>query len=160
VSREAASRVASLTRKLLEDVVLDVVNVFFSQVLDAVAYTAIMCWDEGLRILAERGLEDPDTETILKILEENADRFNMYESLGSSCGEDTKKTVNVILTVAFGVAKKFTPKELIEKFTYENVLKQAEKRGLQEVLHYLKNYPKLCTKIIDWIRDELLKGNQ
>jgi len=134
---------------------IEVVNTFLKDLIDIAAYTAISCWGEGLKMLASRGSE-PDADAVLELLEEHADSIDVSRSIGSECGASVKSVAIAMLEAVIGIAKRVAPRELVEKLTYENALAQAEKRGLAEVLSYLKKYPKLSRKVIDWVRAKLL----
>jgi hypothetical protein len=156
--REAARRVASTAKSALEEAVIEVVNSFLKDLLEYLAYVAVSNWDEAQRIIAERGL-DPDAETVLGVLEELADRVDFDSSL-SSADPNTRRVVNGVLAVVFGLAKRFAPREWVEKFTYENALRKARERGVEDVVKYLEKYPKLSSKLIEWIRSKLLSAEK
>jgi hypothetical protein len=156
--REAARRVASTARSVLEEAVVDAVNYFIRDLLEYLAYVATYSWDEAQRLLAERGL-DPDTDAILSVLEELADRIDLDSAL-SSADPNTRRLVGGVLALVFGLAKRFAPREWIEKLTYENALRKARERGVDEVVKYLDKYPKLSSRIIDWIRSKLLSAER
>ena len=156
--REAARRVASTAKSALEEAVVEVVNSFLKDLLEYLAYVAVSNWDEAQRIIAERGL-DPDVETVLGVLEELADRADFDSSL-SSVDPNTRRVINSVLAVVFGLAKRFAPREWVEKFTYENALRKARERGVEDVVKYLEKYPKLSSKLIDWVRSKLLSAEK
>jgi hypothetical protein len=156
--REAARRVASAARSVLEEAVVEAVNYFIRDLLEYLAYVAAYSWEDAQRLLAERGL-DPDTDTVLSVLEELADRVD-FDSALSSADPNTRRLVGGVLALAFGLAKRFAPREWIEKFTYENALRKARERGVDEVVKYLEKYPKLSRRLIDWIRSKLLSAER
>jgi hypothetical protein len=156
--REAARRVASAARSILEEVVVEAVNYFIRDLLEYLAYVAACNWDEAQRLLAERG-PDPDTEAILGVLEELADRVD-FDSALSSADENTRRVVTGVLSLALGLARRFAPREWIERFTYSNVLAKARERGLDEVVKYLEKYPRLSSRLIDWLRSKLLSAER
>jgi hypothetical protein len=149
--------VASTARRVIEEVVVETVDTFMKDMLEYIAYTVAMSWDEVQRRLVELGVDDPSTEQILAILEELADRIDIDESI-KHADENTRRVVSGLLTIGLGLAKRFAPRDWIERFTYDNVVKQAEKRNMQDLLHYLKSYPKLCTKMIDWLRSKVAES--
>jgi hypothetical protein len=155
---EAARRVASTAKSALEEVVVEVVNSFLKDLLEYLAYVAVSNWDEAQRIIAERGL-DPDSETVLGVLEELADRVDFDSSL-SSVDPNTRRVVNSVMAVVFGLARRFAHREWVEKFTYENALRKARERGLEDVVKYLEKYPKLSSRLIDWVRSKLLSAEK
>jgi hypothetical protein len=156
--REAARRVASTAKSALEEAVVEVVNTFLKDLLEYLAYVAVSNWDEAQRVIVERGI-DPDAEAVLGVLEELADRVD-FDSALSSADPNTKRVVNNVLAVVFGLARRFAPREWIEKFTYENALRKAQERGIVDVVKYLEKYPKLSSRLIDWVRSKLLSAER
>jgi len=159
--REAAGRVASTAKRVIEEVVVGVLDTFMKDMLEYIAYTVAVNWDEVQRRLIESGVNpEPSTEQILTVLEELADKIDVDESI-KHADDNTKRIVSGLLTIGLGLAKRFAPRDWIERLTYDNVVKQAEKRNMQDLLYYLKNYPKLCTKIIDWLKSKVMEtGNE
>jgi hypothetical protein len=158
IVRNAAERVSSLSKKLIEEVALDMINMFMSDTIEYLAYSIALNCDEVQTALVERGL-DPTPDNILAIVEEFADKVDVESAL-KSADENARKIIDNMLSIGIGVARRFAKKEWIEKFTYDNVLKQAEKRNITKLLEYLKRYPKLSSKIIDYIRNQIISGSQ
>jgi len=156
--REAARRVASTARSVLEEAVVEAVNYFIRDLLEYLAYVAVYSWDEAQRLLVERNL-DPDTEAILGVLEELADRVD-FDSALSNADENTRRAVRGVLSLALGLARRFAPREWIERLTYNNVLAKARERELNEVVKYLEKYPRLSSRLIDWLRSKLLSAER
>jgi len=155
--RAAAKRVAEASKSALEDIAVWIVNSFIDKMLDVVAYTSAMMWSDVQQKLVEKGLTDPTTDDILAILEEMADRVDFDESLKYAEQAGAVGTaVETILQIGISAAKRFASKELIQKFTYEKVLEQAKKRGMEKVVDYLTRYPKLSRRLIDWLRSKML----
>jgi hypothetical protein len=154
--REAAGRVADATKRLLEDVVVDAVQMFLRDVLDSVVLAVALRWDEVLVRLAERGLQ-PTTENVLSVLEEMHDRVDFDRALGQADDPVLRPVVSTINVVA-GLVRRFAPRDLVSKFTYENVLVQARRRGLRDVEEYLTKYPNLCRRLVDWLRSRVEAG--
>lgn len=154
----AAERVFSLSKKLIEEVALDMINMLLGDTMEYLAYSVALNWADIQSALIERRL-DPTPENILAIVEEFADRVDIESAL-KSADENTRKIVDNMLSVGIGVARRFARKEWIEKFTYENVVKQAEKRNLVKLLEYLRRYPKLSSKLIDYLRNQIVSGSQ
>lgn len=158
VVERAAERVSSLSKKLIEEVAVDIVNMLLGDMMEYLAYSVALNWSDVQSILVERRL-DPTPENILAIVEELADRVDVESAL-KSADENTRKIIDNMLSVGIGIARRFAKREWIEKFTYENVVKQAEKRDLTKLLDYLKRYPKLSSKLIDYLRNQIIGGNQ
>ena len=156
--RKAARRVASTARSVLEEAVVEAVNYFIRDLLEYLAYVAVYSWDEAQRLLVERNL-DPDTEAILGVLEELADRVD-FDSALSNADENTRRAVRGVLSLALGLARRFAPREWIERLTYNNVLAKARERELNEVVKYLEKYPRLSSRLIDWLRSKLLSAER
>jgi len=151
---EAASRVANISKRVVEEIVVEIINTFLKELLEYVTYTAALNWDEVKKRLVERRLR-PDTPTLLSIMEELSDLVDFDESI-KSADDTTRSIIEKIIGICIGLTRRFVPRDLIEKFTYENALAQAEKRGMSELLHYLKSYPNLCRRLIDWLRSKLV----
>jgi len=156
--REAASRVASSTKKMLEDVAVDTVQMFLKDMLDSAALTVALRWDEVLRRLAERG-QQPTTENVLSVLEEMHDKVD-FNAVFMSKDDPVAKPVAAMLSTVLGLAKRFASRDLLEKLTYDNVLAQARKRNLKDVEEYMVKYPNLCRKLVEWLRSMLLEDRR
>lgn len=156
--REAASRVASSTKKMLEDVAVDTVQMFLKDMLDSAALTVALRWDEVLRRLAERG-QQPTTENVLSVLEEMHDKVD-FNVVFMSKDDPVAKPVAAMLSTVLGLAKRFASRDLLEKLTYDNVLAQARKRNLKDVEEYMVKYPNLCRKLVEWLRSMLLEDRR
>jgi hypothetical protein len=152
--REAAERVASLSKKALEVIVVDIVNYFIKDLLEILAYASASRWDEVQMRLIQKGV-NPDPESIISVLEEMHDKINFDEALAHA-DPNTKTIIGNLIGTVMALTKRFVPREYIEKFTYENVINQAEKRNLEEIKHYLTKYPNLTRKLIDWLRAKML----
>jgi hypothetical protein len=150
--------VASTARRILEEAVVGALDTFMKDLLEYIVYTVALNWDEVQKKLLESGANpEPSTEQILMALEELADKVDVDEAI-KHADENTRRVVSGLLTIGLGLARRFAPREWVEKLTYDNVVRQAEKRNMHELLHYLKSYPKLCTKIIDWLRSKVMEG--
>jgi hypothetical protein len=158
VVSKAAERVSSLSKKLIEEVAVDIVNMLLGDMMEYLAYSVALNWNEVQSMLVERKL-DPTPDNILALVEELADKVDVESAL-KSADESTRKMVDNMLAVGIGVARRFAKREWIEKFTYENVVKQVEKRNLTELLNYLRKYPKLSSKLIDYLRNQMISGSQ
>jgi len=158
VVSKAAERVSSLSKKLIEEVAVDIVNMLLGDMMEYLAYSVALNWNEVQSMLVERKL-DPTPDNILALVEELADKVDIESAL-KSADENTRKMVDNMLAVGIGVARRFAKREWIEKFTYENVVKQVEKRNLTELLDYLRKYPKLSSKLIDYLRNQMIIGRQ
>ena len=158
VVKKAAERVSSLSKKLIEEVAVDIVNMLLGDMMEYLAYSVALNWNEVQSMLVERKL-DPTPDNILALVEELADKVDIESAL-KSADENTRKMVDNMLAVGIGAARRFAKREWIEKFTYENVVKQVEKRNLTELLNYLRKYPKLSSKLIDYLRNQMIIGRQ
>jgi len=151
--RDIANRITSMSKNVLEDVVVDLVDNFMSNFIEYFAYTVASNWDEVQYKLLEKRLE-PTTENILSVLEELSDKIDVGASL-ESADDNTKRVVGGMLSLGITLARRIR-RDWLEKLTYENVVKQAEKRNMTELLNYLRKYPKLTSKIIDWVRERVV----
>jgi len=156
--REAASRVASSTKKMLEDVAVDTVQMFLKDILDSAALTVALRWDEVLRRLADRG-QQPTTENVLSVLEEMHDKVD-FNTVFMSKDDPVAEPVATMLSTVLNLAKRFASRDLLEKLTYDNVLAQARKRNLKDVEEYMVKYPNLCRKLVGWLRSMLLEDRR
>jgi glutamate racemase len=117
-------------------------------------------WDEVAVRLLDRGVSDlskASTDDILAVLEEIHDKVDFDESL-KNADPLTKNIAVGILGTAYTLVRRFASRDLVEKFTYEKVLEQARKRGMENVERYLVSYPNLTKKLIDWLRCKLVDG--
>jgi hypothetical protein len=155
--REVAKRVAESSRSALEDIAVWLVNSFIDKLLDIVAYTSAMAWSDVQQKLIEKGLTDPTADDILAVLEDMADRVDFDEALKyAEHAGAVGAAIETILHIGISAAKRFASRDLIQRFTYEKVLEQARKRGMEKVVEYLTRYPKLSRKLIDWLRSKML----
>jgi hypothetical protein len=158
--REAAERVSSYSRSVLEEVAVTLINRFLGTLLEIFALEAASKWDEVAVKLLDRGFADPSrasTDDILAVLEEIHDKVDFDDSL-KNADPLTKNIAVGIIGTACTLAHRFASRELIDKFTYEKVLEQARKRGLSNIEKYLTTYPNLSRKLIDWLRRKLVDG--
>lgn len=158
--KEAAERVSSYSRSVLEEVAVTMINRFLGTLLEIFALEAASKWDEVAIRLLDRGVSDPSrasTDDILSILEEIHDKVDFDESL-KNADPLTKNIAVGIIGTACTLVRRFASRELIDKFTYEKVLEQARKRGLVNIEKYLATYPNLSRKLIDWLRRKLVDG--
>jgi len=150
---EAGKRVAESSKKILEKVVIDVVGEVLNQALKIAASTMILD-PMVLNKLAEKGITDPDDELVMDVIEEvYGDNVNIDESFNNA-PQHLQITVNSIIVLARRLGKK----EWFEKLTYENVLEQARKRKLDDIVRFMTRYPKLSRKVIEWLRNRVLQA--
>ena len=148
--RKAGERVAELRKKAIEEAAIGVVEEVVEQLIKFLPLSVLM-WDRAIDRLAEKGIVDPTDDDILEVMEELADEINVYESFKSA-----PKSVKSAICVAMKIAKRLGKREWFERLTYEEVLKRAKKRGMNELTEYLVKYPRLCEKLIDWVRECLM----
>jgi hypothetical protein len=91
------------------------------------------------------------------VLEEMHDRVDFDRALGQTDDPALRPVVSIV-NVVTGLVRRFAPRDLVSRFTYENVLAQARKRGLRDVEEYLTKYPNLCRRLIDWLRSRVEAG--
>jgi hypothetical protein len=151
--RDIANRVTSMSKNVLEDVVVDLANNFINNFIEYFAYTVASNWDEVQYRLLEKRLE-PTADNILSVLEELSDKIDVGASI-ENADDNTKRIVGGMLSLGIALAKRIR-RDWLEKLTYENVVKQAEKRNMTELLNYLRKYPRLTSKIIDWVRERVV----
>jgi len=149
--REAGARVSTLTHQALRKVIEDMLTTAFEICWQSLP-TALMMWDRAIEKLAEKGITDPTNEQILETLEELADEIDLNASLASA-----PRPVRLAVLSALSLGKRFWKPEYAEKFTYEKLLEYARKHEPQ-VYEYMRKYPRLSRKIIEWVRACLMKS--
>ena len=151
-----ARRLASFSKRVVEDVVVDAINYFLSDLLDLLVYEVALGWDEVIRWFARTGAE-PTRENLLAAVDELSDAVDIDRAIGSS-GSPTSRVVLEVVDSVAGLARRLLPRETLERLTYENVLEQARRRGMAEVVEYMTRYPRISRKVVDWLRSRLLAG--
>lgn len=154
VVREAAERVARASSKAIEKVILELVNDTLEHALRFVSYAAVVN-PKIMDRLAE-ATEDPSDEDILAVVEELADE--VARDIDAVIYGYTPKPLQLIVLGAIATARRLGKRSWFERLTYENILHEARMRGLENIERYLVRYPKLTTRIIDWLREKLLRG--
>jgi hypothetical protein len=98
--------------------------------------------------LEKRGVTDPSDKDILEATEKiYGETIDIDEAF-----KRVPPHLQALIGGLIVIAKRSLKKEWIEKITYENILELAEKRGLENVAEFLKSYPIMSRRIIDWLR--------